>query len=149
MSLQTYSEHGVRFLFPPGWELHEESQGATLAVTVNSPETSFWSLWLMPDRPNPQAMLDSALTAFEDDYDNVDLYRSETEICEYPALKCEVEFVSLELINSATILAFRTGRFSVLILAQGTDHELEYSRPILEAITESFECDVDDDVMKA
>lgn len=149
MSLQTYSEHGVRFLYPPDWELKEESQGGTLALTVNSPETSFWSLWLLQDRPNPQQMLDSAITAFEEDYENVDIYRSEIEICEYPALKCEVEFVSLELINSATIHAFRTGRFSVLLLAQGTDHELEYSKPILEAITESFECDVDDDVMKA
>ena len=93
---------------------------------------------------NPEEILDSALTAFEEDYDNVDIYRSEEELCEYPCLKCEVEFVSLELINSATLRALRTGRFSVLILAQGTDHELEYSRPILDAVTESFECDLDE-----
>lgn len=149
VSLETYCEHGVRFLYPAGWEIVEESQGPTVAVTLNSPETSFWSLWLMPERPNPEQILDSALTAFEEDYDNVDVYRSEGELCEYPCLKCEVEFVSLELINSASLRAFRTGRFSVLILAQGTDHELEYSRPILEAVTESFECDLDDDIIVA
>lgn len=149
MSLQTYSEHGVQFLYPPDWELHEEIQGPTVAISVTSPETTFLTIWLMRERPNPQTMLDSALDAFEEDYDNVDIYRSETEICEYPCLKCDVEFVSLELINSATIHSLRTGRFSVLILCQGTDHELEHTRPILEAIVDSFECDVDDDIMKA
>jgi hypothetical protein len=149
VSLQTYSEHGIHFLYPPDWKLHREIQGATVAISVTSPETTFLTIWLMQERPNPQTMLDSALDAFEEDYDSVDLYRSETEICEYPSLKCDVEFVSLELINSATIYALRTGRFSVLILGQGTDHELEHSRPILEAMIDSFECDVDDDIMKA
>ncbi len=149
MSLQTYSEHGIQFLYPLDWELHQEIQGTTVAISVTSPETTFLTIWLMQERPNPQTMLDSALDAFEEDYENVDIYRSETEICEYPCLKCDVEFVSLELINSATIHSLRTGRFSVLILGQGTDHELEYSRPILEAMIDSFECDVDDDIMKA
>lgn len=149
MSLETYCEHGVRFLYPQGWEIVEEQQGSTVAVTLNSPETSFWSLWLMSDRPNPEEILESAVTAFEDDYEDVDVYRSEGELCEYPCLQCEVEFVSLELINSASLRAFRTGRFSVLILAQGTDRELEYSRPILEAVTDSFECDLDGDISVA
>ena len=143
---QIYEQHGIRFRYPAEWTLGEEQEGETVAITVTSPETSFWSLWLLPDRPNPQQLIDSAIQAFEDDYDDVDRYQSESEICEYPALSCDIEFVSMELINSAFVRAFRTGRFSVLILYQGTDHELEYSKKELIEITDSLECDLDDDI---
>ena len=144
---QVYQNHGVRFVYPDDWTIAEEAGDGAVSLTVSSPETSFWSMWLLSDRPDPPTMLASAIDVFEDEYDNVDLYRTEGEICEYPALNCDVEFVSMELINSAFVRAFRTGRFSVLILFQGTDHELKQTRAELDAITDSLVCDLGDDLL--
>lgn len=144
-----YEDHGIRFRYPEDWQIQEESEGETVSVTVSGPETSFWSIWILPERPDPERLVLSAIEAFEEDYDDVDVYRSEGELCDFPSLQCDVEFVSLELINSAFVRAFRTGRFSVLVLFQGTDHELEYTREALDAITASLECDRGDDILLA
>lgn len=144
--VQLYRNHGISFTYPEEWSLSEESAGSTVALTVAGPETSFWSLWLMYECPDPEQMLNSAVAAFSDDYDEVDVFQSVGQQCEYPCQECEIEFVSLELINTACLRAFQTDRFSVLILHQGTDRELDYTRKDLEAITESLECDLDDDL---
>ena len=43
--------------------------------------------------------------------------------------------------NSASVMAFRTNRRTVLVVSQGTDRELEVTRPVLESITESLLCE--------
>lgn len=144
--VQLYRNHGISFTYPEEWSLSEVVSGSTVALTVAGPETSFWSLWLMYECPEPEQMLNSAVAAFSDDYDEVDVFHSEGQQCEYPCQQCEIEFVSLELINAACLRAFQTDRFSVLILYQGTDRELDYTRENLESITESLECDLDDDL---
>lgn len=145
--VQFYRNHGISFTYPEEWSLSEESAGSTIVLTVTGPETSFWSLWLMYDRPEPEQMVSSAVAAFSEKYDEVDIFHSEGEQCEFPCRQCDIDFVSLELINAASARAFRTDRFSVLILYQGTDRELDYTREDLESITESLECGLDDDLM--
>jgi hypothetical protein len=46
--------------------------------------------------------------------------------------------VQYELINSAFLRAVEIGSRTALILYQGTDHELESTRTVLEAISASF-----------
>lgn len=149
MITETYSKHGIRFLYPSRWTITEEAEGETLAVTVASDETCFWTIWLMQDGPEPEELIESAVRAFEDEYDDLDQYRFEGELCAVQSMNCDLEFVSLELINSAFLRAFRTAGYSVLVLSQGTDQELEYSREALDAITDSLECGVGDDDLVA
>jgi hypothetical protein len=59
-----------------------------------------------------------------------------------------VEFVCLELVNSAFLRAFRLGESSALVLYQGTDHELEDTRPILEEISASLQWEADEDLFQ-
>ncbi len=148
MSHSVYQQHGIRFEYPPEWILAEDVEGDAISIQVSSPETSFWSITLLPARPAPDLLLESAIEAFAD-YDDFDAYRSEGEICEYPALFCDIEFVSFELINSGFLRAFRTGRYSILILYQGNDLELEYTLAEFESMTASLVCDLDDDVLLA
>ena len=57
----------------------------------------------------------------------------------------DVDFVCFELINSAFIRSFQTERFTVLVLYQGFDAELETTRPLLEAISASLAFAVEDE----
>jgi hypothetical protein len=135
---ETYEGHGIRFRYPASWELAEQEEGESTSITVASPETSFWSISLFRDLPSPQAVVASAIEAFREEYDEVDVYPSEERLGDRPGVANDVDFVCFELINSAFLRAFQTERFTVLVLYQGFDGELAESRRLLEAISASL-----------
>lgn len=143
---EIYSAHGVRFRYPPDWEVTEEKRGSDVSITVASPETSFWSVTLLPECPDPQRAVESAVQAFQEEYEDVDVYPVEGGLCHRPNIARDIEFVCYELINSAFLRAFRTDRFTALVLYQGTDHELKETRDLMEEISSSLQCDFDDGV---
>lgn len=141
-----YHEHGVRFRYPSGWELTEQHVDNEVTITVSSPETSFWALVLHFEGPRPEDLIESALDAFREEYEELDIYSTEAMLCHRANVARDVEFVCFELINSAFLRAFRTGRFSALVLYQGTDHELEQTRETLESISASLRLEGDEDL---
>ena len=142
---EVYQGHGVGFRYPAAWELSEQRAGNEVTITVSSAETSFWSVVLCSDAPRPEDLIESALEAFRDEYEELDIYDAQASMCRRPTIACDLEFVCLELINSAFLRAFRAGSLSVLVLYQGTDYELEDTQQILEAISASLRCDGDED----
>ncbi len=138
MMQETYEGHGVRFQYPAYWELSEQEDGRSASITVASPETSFWSVSLFFDGPSPRAVVDSAIEAFREEYDEVDVYPVASRDENDPQVATDVDFVCFELINSAFVRSFRSERCTVLILYQGFDGELETTRPLLEAISASL-----------
>ncbi len=141
---QVYDDHGFRIRYPDNWELTEQPEDGRFSLTVSSPETSFWSIMLLEDGPSAEDVLASAVETFRDEYDEVDTYTDEAAgeiavIGGLPAMSQDVEFVCLELINSAFLRAIELGHTTALVMYQGTDHELEETRPVLEAITASLE----------
>ena len=144
--LQTYSAHGVRFEYPEDWELSEHGAGDEIVVTVSSPETAFWSLSLFRDHPEPQRVVDAVVETFREEYANLDIYEADEDVCSQPALGCDIEFFCLELLNSAWVRAFEARDFTVLVLYQATDHELDEIAPIFHGITESLACEAPPDL---
>ena len=141
---EIYSSHGVQFRYPGPWELSEESAGDEISITVASPETSFWSLTLIHNRPSPEDVIQSAVAVLREEYDELDDYSSRDTLCGRDTVACDLEFVCLELLNSAYLRAFRTDNFSALVYYQGTDQELADTLPVLEAISATLECRDDD-----
>ena len=141
---EVYETHGVRFQFPDDWELREEEKDREFTVTVSSPETSFWSLVLLFDRPQPEHVMESALEVFRQEYDELDIYPSNAPLCNCQTVARDIEFVCLELINSAFLRAFQTERFTALVLYQATDIELQNTNTVLNRISQSLTCYLDD-----
>lgn len=135
---KTYAAHGLRFQYPEGWELSEQQQENELLITVSSPDTSFWTLTLLYDRPEPDEIIESALEVFQDEYEDLDIYDSEAKLCRRETLAKDLEFICFELVNSAFLRAVQLPNFSLLVLYQGTDHELEDTLESLEAISTSL-----------
>ena len=139
-----YESNGVRFRFPEHWELHEEHSNNQISITVSSPETSFWTLSLFFNSMQEHELMESALDAFREEYKELDIYPVAETLCHRESIARDLEFVCLELINSAFLRAFRTNHFTALILYQGTDHELEMTREQLEKISLSLQCEGDE-----
>lgn len=136
-----YEGHGIRFRYPAWWEVSVQEDDECASITVDSPETSSWSVSLFFDGPPPEAVVNSAVEAFREEYDEVDVYPSDASAGERPSVARDVDFVCLELISSAFLRSFQTERFTALVLYQGFDGELETTRPLLEAITNSLKLD--------
>ncbi len=134
-----YNAHGIRFRYPGDWELSEQEDGGDVTVTVASRETSFWTISLLDGRPDPERVLREALDTFHGEYAELDEYPAQAKIHETPCEARDLQFVQYELINSAFLRVCPAGSMTALVLYQGTDHELEHTRPILEAITQSLE----------
>ncbi|MEO1994591.1 MAG: hypothetical protein ABGZ17_04885 [Planctomycetaceae bacterium] len=145
--LEPYDQHGISFRYPTDWELDEQSHEDGLTITVSSSESVFWSISLFPTRPPPDHVLQTALAAFRQEYPELDESAVETELCDAPAWGWNLEFVCLDLINIVVLRAFRTGRFTALVLFQGMDRELELVREQVNKITDSLFCEFGDDVI--
>lgn len=136
--LETYHGNGVEFRYPEFWELSEQRDSQQVSIAVSSPGTSFWSLSLFFERPSPGDLVDSALQAFREEYDELDVYPVAGRLGPYACEGRDVQFVCLELINTAAFRALQAGDVTLFVLYQGTDQELEETRPILEAISSSL-----------
>lgn len=135
---QEYSRHGIRFHYPGEWEVSEQRDGQQVSITVASPHTSFWTVTLCADRPDPNDIVAAVLDAFEQEYDELDVYPTKARICRRAAVARDIDFVCLELLNVARVRAVRASRFTVMVLYQGTDSEFGEMEPLLEKITRSL-----------
>ena len=143
---QVYHANGIVFRCPPEWMINEERHGDEFTVSATSPDTAFWMITLLPDR-EPRHVLEEAVSAFREEYDELDVSWSEGKLSRRPAQICEVEFVCLELISTARMYAFSTGQRTALVMSQVTDHEEQTYLPTFDHINQTLECDVDREIL--
>ena len=140
----TFARQGIWFQYPDTWELTEQPNDEGVDITVFGPETSFWTLSLFFDCPNPEYVLEQALNVLRGEYEELDIYPVTADLCHRPTSACDVEFVCLDVITSAFLRSFQTEQFTALVFYQGTDLELEQARETLDAITDSLQCESSD-----
>jgi hypothetical protein len=142
---EVYDRHGITFQYPADWEVSEQEQGDECLITASGPGTSFWSVGLFRDRPSPDLVLETALAAFKDEYPDLDFYEANDELLNQPTVGYDLEFFCLELVNTARIRSFLAKDFTVLVLCQADDTELETSDPLFEEMSQSVDCELLDD----
>ena len=99
---------------------------------------------LFKSRPDPEEVLETVVSAFVQDYEDVDVTSAIDNLAGLPSLGRDLDFVCYDLVNSAVVRAFQTSDQTIMVLYQGTDHELESTRDQLHAITASLKCDDED-----
>jgi len=137
--LRTIQSHGVEFRFPDFWELSEEEEAGSgdVALTVTGAGTCFWTLRILRSRPSPDDLIRSCIDAFAEEYGEIDEYPASCRIVGEAAAGREIEFICLELVNSVGLYSARTNQFTLLVWWQGTDHDLQEVRPLLDQMTRS------------
>lgn len=143
--MQTFNAHGVRFAYPDDWVLSHEHEGSSLIINLETPGTAFWSLTLLADSPPIEEVLDAAIMAFEDEYQDVDVYRRDTSLAEVPTAACDLDFVCLDLVNSASICSMDLGDYTALVMYQAEGREFEDLKADFEAVMSSLEYVVEDE----
>jgi hypothetical protein len=138
-----YQGPGFRFRHPADWTVEEGQPGEEFTVSVRPPGemTAFWSVTVLRERPPPQLTLRTILRAFEEEYSELDSYPVEERIAGQTALGRDLEFFCLERTNSAFIRVLRMRAFTLVILAQATDVELDECREPFGLMSGSLECE--------
>ena len=140
-SLVPFRKHGIRFHYPDIWELEELGNDGDIVITVSSDGTCFWSMHILRNCPPPPQVVESCVAAFTDEYDDAEASVSKKQLAEMPAYARHVEFSCFELMNTASLQSVRMTEFTLLVLWQGTDHELVDYRDLLESMTASVRAD--------
>lgn len=140
-SQKTYTGHGVVFQYPTDWALTEDEADGEVTVSLQTPGAAFWSLTVFADRPSAEDVLGAVLTAYRDEYPELDIYAISTSICRLPAEACDLDFVCLDLVSSAALRSFESLTRTFLIVYQGQDRELERFRTEFERIIASLSLD--------
>lgn len=136
----TYRAHGIRFSHPDDWQLVEEHQGDQINITVATPGTAFWTLSLFSGRPDPSDVVEAALAAFREEYDEIDIYPTKLRLCKRPTVSYEIDFECLELLNTAVLHAFRTPRHTILVMYQWTNQETQSVEREFAEMAKSLTC---------
>ena len=135
----TYRKLGLTFQYPDTWTLDEgEAMEGEKSVTVYSPGGAFWSVSVHPRSRGPQELVDTALDAMKQVYDELDAEAVEETVSGTELIGCDMNFYCLDLTNTAVVRSGRTAKNTLLIFWQADDRELEEVESVFRAITLSL-----------
>jgi hypothetical protein len=142
----TYEDHGIRFLYPEGWEIEVTDEASVATVALHAPDGLAFALVTVDDnRPAPTMIADQALEAMREEYPALEASPARETINGHNAVGHDIEFISLDLTNNCAIRCFRTDRRTVLVFGQWSDLEDEDAGAVVAAVRHSFEeTDADD-----
>ncbi len=142
---QIYKKHDISFQYPGHWELSEESRDDAVTVSVGD-SGAYWSVTVLRRRPRAARVLEEAVTAFRDEYQDIDEYPVGATLGGEVAVAKNLEFVALELINCVMLRAVELGGRTIFVMAQVTDHERDQFEPMFDTISASLEFSPDADI---
>jgi hypothetical protein len=120
--MSVFDDLDLRFEYPADWELDVVDDGPRTTVTVQSPGgLAFAMITLDQDRPAPSVLADEALSAMREEYPGLDAVPALETIDGHRAGGHDIEFVSLDMLNSCAIRCYRTPRRTVLVFNQWSD----------------------------
>ena len=144
---QQYQGHGIIFRYPSGWELTEEARDDAHTVTV-SEIGAFWCVTVLKRRPRAADVLEQACEAFRQEYDEIDIYPGrQVTLAGKEVDAQDLEFVALELVNCVSLRAFEHGGRTIFVMSQMTDHERDTYADVFQEISESLQCDSDENIL--
>src|SRR5688500_15802226 len=107
MSLQTVHVSGAAFDCPAQWEVSEVWSPDGQSVDGAADDVMFCSGTVLEGRPSSGEVLDAAVAAYRETYDECDVENVRTRIARRPAIGRDVDFFCLELVNSAWLRVFQ------------------------------------------
>lgn len=134
---QVYSCDEFSFRYPGYWQIEEQKTDDVLTVTVSTDEGSFWMLTSLEDADDPVEVIQSAVEAFTEEYEQIDVYERE----DHPELgwsRQELEFECSDFIVTAVLQAICLPEFTLLLLMQGQDQDFENYRETFDAMIQTL-----------
>ena len=136
---QTFSKHGISFLYPDNWTLDENTaEDQVDSATVYSPGGAFWSVSVHPPSADPEELAKAAVEAMRGEYSSIEQEPTYQLVDGHKVHGFDLAFYFLDLTNSAFVRSFRTPLATYVLFYQAEDREFRELEKVFEAITKSF-----------
>jgi hypothetical protein len=136
-----FDEGGIRFQYPENWKLSKEPSEEGWTLIIQSPETAFFLLTLREDNPDPQVLVDTALAALREDYEELEADSAVDSLAGLPAIGHDIRFFSLDFTNTCWTRSMETEQGTILLMCQFNDFESEINQSVLRAMCSSLQVD--------
>jgi hypothetical protein len=128
----------LQFMYPETWQVERQDTEEGWTVAVQSPGTAFLLISSYDERPAVKDVLNTTLNTLRQDYTELDALPATEKIAQHQAEGFDVDFFSLDTVNSCAIRSFRTRASTYLILSQSSGLEDEMTSAVLQAIRVSL-----------
>lgn len=134
-----FDKMGIRFTYPDNWTVDESSAlEGSASVTVYSPTDSFWSVSLHPADTEPESLVRSGVAALRETYPELDVEETEETVKGREIVGADINFICLDLTNTAQIRVFEAANCVVVVYCQADDRDFDQLGPVFQAMTISL-----------
>lgn len=134
-----FDRFGLAFDHPDNWTVEtDDSEERYAAVTVYSPDGSFWAVSGHAAGGAPATLAQAVVEQMRDEYRDLDCEPGEETIEGHLLAGFDLNFSCLDLTNTAHIRTLATPAAIYLILCQADDRAWDRIAPVFEAMTTSF-----------
>jgi hypothetical protein len=134
-----FDKLGVRFMYPDNWQIDEtDLLEGNNSVSVYSPGSAFWTLFVHPAGIEPESVVTAALEAMHQEYDELEHEPFHDVVGGHEVLGSDLNFYCLDLTNTAWLRSYATDEATYLVLCQADDREFEQVAVVFEAILQSL-----------
>jgi predicted NUDIX family NTP pyrophosphohydrolase len=131
-----YRANDISFAYPDNWCLEEnEMSDGNMTVHLTSPGGAFWMVTISDSQTTPEKLSQNALNAILSEYDRVEHTPVNRIIGSYRLVGHEMNFIYLDLFNTALILCFTAKGKTFAVYWQSDDEQLDTYADVFEAIT--------------
>jgi len=130
MATAFFYDHGIRFEYPPSWDIDVTDDGPRSTVSIQSPGgLAFAMVTVDEERPEPASVADEALAAMKEEYPTLEVVPAIEDLLGEHAVGHDLEFVSLDMLNVCEIRCFRTPRRTILVFGQWSEADADEEEP--------------------
>ncbi len=134
-----YTQSGIRFLYPENWSLvDEEIEAWPRGVTVQSEETSFFTLHVYPAGHDIGEIIDTVIATIREEYPELEILEAKESVGDLWAQGVDICFFFLDLLVEAKIRAVQTPTYTLVWHYQAESREFEKMEPVFQAIAISL-----------
>jgi hypothetical protein len=137
----TYHHQRIRFLYPENWQVERQETEEGWTVAVQSPGAAFLMISRYDARPERDEVLKTSLQALKQDYADLEAEETTERIAKHQATGYDIDFFSLDTVNSCRLRSFRTRSSTYLIMTQYSGLDEETAAAVLRAILVSLQID--------
>lgn len=134
-----YENIGVRFLYPENWSIiDEDDDGWPRTVTVQSPQTGFWTLHVYPPDQEVRPVVKELIEAMQAEFSDIEVIPAKETFGETETKGVDLAFFYLDLLVEAKIRALRTPSATLIWHYQAESREFESMEAVFQAIAVSM-----------
>ena len=139
--MKQFHHAGVSLAYPEDWTFEPEDHDDGWGLSLYSPGSAFLTVRCHRSTPTVEELAEAALAVMRGEYPDLEAEPRVESLGGQMALGHDMQFISVDLTNTAWTRALYSDAGTLLFLCQTTDRDPGHYEPVLRAILLSLRID--------